>query len=168
MSDGTQPVVLISGMPADTFSTLQRDVARGRLFSERFSPEQTLFFDPATRQIFRVTSVPGLAAPGQVIQFILDGQRFPRNLLTVPGGPAFAATGVAEIRVAAAVPARVVVRVTGLGALPPGSVLTVWLLHDIVVPSTLDAQDLAVLPRLAPTVNQPGQLFTLDGQPNRR
>lgn len=163
MADSNRPAVFVSGLAAGTFSTFQREVQNGRIFSTRFTPETTLCVDPATGRTFTVTSAPAQISAGQIMQFVLDSLSFPRNALCLPGGPATAAQGIVEIR-AGARPARVVVRVTGLGALPPGTVLTVWLLHDLVVPPTLDQADIAALPRLAAGANAPNAVFTVDGQ----
>lgn len=165
MADPNRMAVFVSGLPAGTFSTFQREVQNRRIFSTRFSPESTLCVDPATGRTFSVTLAPTQITAGQIMQFVLDSMSFPRNALCLPGGPAVAAQGIVEIS-AGARPARVVARVTGLGPLPPGTVLTVWLLHDIVVPASLDPADLAALPRLAAGVNAPNSVFTVDGQPS--
>lgn len=165
MAEVTGPAVFISGLTAGTFSTLQRDVATGRIFSTRFSPEAALVPVPGTGKVFTVTSPPPEIGVGQIFQFVLDSFSFPRNVVCIPAGVAAGATGTVEIR-AGAQPARLVARVRGLGLLPPGTVLNVWLIHDLVVPPTLDPADLAALPRALAGVNQPGQVFTADGQPS--
>lgn len=165
MADVTQPAVVVSGRTAGTFSTLQRDVRSGRLFSANFSPETAMVFDPATRRLVTLTSEVPEIGLGEVFPFVLEGLTFPRNVFCLPGGPAAAAAGTAELR-SQGQAAQLTARVTGLGQLPPGTTLTVWLLHDLVVPPTLDAADLAALPRISQEVNAPGTRFTLDGQPS--
>ncbi len=162
MADSNRPAVFISGLAAGTFSTFQREVQNRRIFSSRFTPEANLCLEPTSGRLVTVTSEPTQITVEQILQFVLDSLSFPRNVFCVPGGPAAAARGTVEIRTEA--PVRVVARVTGLGQLPPGTVLTVWLLHDLTVPTTLDQADLATIQRLAPGANLPGTVFTVDGQ----
>ncbi|MCG0238825.1 MAG: hypothetical protein L6E13_06170 [Firmicutes bacterium] len=164
MADEGRTAVAVSGKAAGAFSTFQREIESGRLFSSRFSPESAMVFDPTSRKLVTVTSeIPSIAL-GDVFPFVLEGLTFPRNLLCVPGGPCCEARGSAELRAGGDV-AQLTARVNGLGPLPPGTNLTVWLIHDLVVPDTLHPADLACLPRLAPGVNLPGTRFTVDGLP---
>ncbi|BDG59895.1 hypothetical protein [Caldinitratiruptor microaerophilus] len=163
MSGTSELAVSVRGGTAGTFSTFARDVARGRVFSSRLSSDTPLVFDPATRQL--VPFPPAPSGRGPVFHFALSNQGFPPTFFSAPGGIAGSARGTAELRETGTDPGTLTVSVTGLGPLPPGAELAAWLIHDLVVPPSLDPADLAALPRVAPEANTPGQFFTVDGAP---
>lgn len=162
MSRTSELAVSVRGVAAGTFSTFERDVARGKVFSSRLSPDTPPAFDPGGR-----FAAPASApfARGQVFHFVLSSQGFPPTFFSAPGGFAGSARGAAELRETGTEPGTLTVSVTGLGPLPPGTELAAWLIHDLVVPPSLDPADLAALPRLAPEANTPGRFFTVDGAP---
>jgi hypothetical protein len=174
---------------SQTYSTRQRDQSGGKLFSSRYAtvgaspvpspqvrtsvtaPAPTSAATPGAAQVPGVVPAPAPAAapaaapapvPEQVMTFALTGSGLPVAGRLAPGG-----AGTVTLRGRPGQPWQVSGSLTGL--VPPGDPAlqpTLWLIHDLVVPSDLDPADRVRLPRgSSGTGNQPGAPFTLDGNP---
>lgn len=92
----------------------------------------------------------------------------PGHPFTGPGGPAYRARGEVRLRVWPDGTGALLTRAEGLRlANNEGGFYQTWLVADLRVPRRLDPLDRERLPRADPQANQPGGLFTLDGQPPR-
>lgn len=92
----------------------------------------------------------------------------PEHPFTRPGGPAERARGEARLRIWPDGTGALLTRVEGLRlANNEGGFYQTWLVADLMVPRRLDPADAARLPRDEPGVNDPGQIFTLDGRAPR-
>lgn len=140
-----------------TFSTYQRDVARGTIYSSatRERPQRP---QPIVTRLTAPGAPEPPAAP-QRFRFTLTPALFPPNACTAPDGFASEVQGWATVG-----EGGLTVQLTGLKpALHPGGTLTLWLVRDLHVPQLLPPDDRAAI--AVPQANQPGQLYTLDGQP---
>lgn len=109
-----------------------------------------------------LTSPMATAAPQPVVgglRLSLATDRFPPNPFVGPNGLASRLNGSIDLG-----PSQVSASLSGLQPLPQGFALTPWLIADLAIPSDLDPQDLALLPRVSPEFNLPGECFTVDGQ----
>ncbi|HWI52869.1 MAG TPA: hypothetical protein VNT01_12095 [Symbiobacteriaceae bacterium] len=160
---------------SQTFSTRDRDLNRGQLYSSR---------------VTSVTSLPqGPALPERTVTFAVA----PQAVAPAPAA-APAPTPAPEQRFSFALSAQGIVPAPPTGSTAAGSVAIVgrpglahtvtatlnsfkphrdpairpalWLIHDLTVPADLAPADLAALPRgVGLTGNRPGAVFTVDGNP---
>lgn len=144
-----------------TYSTLQRDGAGGRVYSSRQSQVTVLpartgaHGHQAVATPIAQPASPPPAAPAW--QFTLSSQ----------GQGAAAQIGPEAAGRLALAEAAITAQIGGVRPIRDRAIVpTLWLVHDLTVPLDLAPQDLAALPRGATgTGNQPGAVFTLDGNP---
>lgn len=147
---------------SQTFSTLQRDLYRGRMFSSRAPaaapppPQRAAGPQPV------VTGAPPSVQPAQQFRFTLSGDGLPAAAQVAPG-----ATATVTLEGQPGSPMAVTGSLTGLRPLgDPAITPTLWLIHDLTVPFDLAPTDMAQLARgSAGMGNLPGSIFTVDGLP---
>jgi len=163
----------------ETFSTRQRDVSSGQLFSSRYSrvaPSPTASRSLIGPAASRGTAAAPPAAPAltpvpAAAPVPLPEQSFSFNL-TGQGQPAAAKlgealSGVVSLKGRPGSAYSVTATLAGMPPIQdPAITPTLWLLHDLPVPLDLSPLDLAQLPHGPSGLqNQPGAVFTLDGNP---
>jgi len=139
---------------SQTFSTLQNDLATGRVFSSRSGLVTVLPPKGA-----RVPIIPQPAASGPAgLQFALNAM-----------GPAQGTQTSGTVRLGdlSGGSCKVVAAIHGLRAIADPSIKPVlWLIHDLLVAADAAPADLAALARGSHgSGNLPGGVFTLDGNP---
>lgn len=177
---------------SQTYSTRQRETDGGRYFSTRqgrpepppptgngtvlltpglvpppaVSPAPAPVAAPAPAPILaqaqaHMPSVPVLG-PTVTYKFTLSGQGMPTAQRIAPG-----ATGTVTLTGRPGGAFAVDSTITGPARVPDSSMHpALWLIHDMPVPEDIDPADLAQLPRgRGGTGNQPGGVFTMDGNP---
>ncbi|HWI64217.1 MAG TPA: hypothetical protein VNT75_20455 [Symbiobacteriaceae bacterium] len=161
---------------SQTFSTRDRDLSRGQLYSSRVTSVTT---QPAVRPVALAVGAPAappapapavveapvsppVALPEQSFTFLLSTQGI------VPAPPTGAqATGTVTLKGRPGSACSVAATLNGLSPHRDPSIRpALWLIHDLTVPEDLVPADLTALPRGAGlTGNQPGAVFTIDGNP---
>jgi len=150
---------------SQTYSTANRDRGAGGLYSTRRQPRSAA---PVAPRAVQRTAGPGaeqhagaMAEPTRHA-FALRHSGLPLARRLAPG-----VYGAVTLEGLPGEPHRVEGSLGGLPAIPDPAVRpTLWLLHDLTVPLDLDPADLSALPRGANgTGNQPGHVFTFDGNP---
>lgn len=126
---------------------------------------------PAAVQAALAAVLPsaGAAFPPETLTAAVPSATFALTSQGLPAAAKFApnATGVVTVSGAPGQPLSVTGSLTGLQPLSDQSIRpTLWLIHDLAVPTDLNPADVAQLPRgSAGFGNQPGSVFTLDGNP---
>lgn len=154
---------------SQTYSTINRDMAGGRVYSTQHRGTAT---PPSRARVAPVQAAPPLArarvAPVQAapphtrFRFQLGTADLPMVAQAFPG-----ITGRVTLEGRPGEVYRVDAELEGLPPGPDPAIGPVlWLVHDLTVPAGLAPEDLALLPRgSAGTGNQPGAVFTMDGNP---
>lgn len=145
------------------YSTLQRDMANGRIYSS----QRSRVTSPRAGPLRPAPAVAETGGPGAVPQ-PAQGYSFGLNGLSIPAAnlaPGAAGSVSVTWRVGAA--PEVSAQINGLRPMADPAVRPVlWLIHDLKVSPELSSADLALLPRgVSGTGNRPGDTFTLDGNP---
>ena len=156
---------------SQTYSTRQRDGGSGQMYSNPRGRANLVQARPGSGGTVPLQSAPvsqETAAPSApqavptLARFTLTGQGLPVAAQVAPQG-----SGIAAIMAPPGLPLQVTAALSGV--LPPSDSAVrpaLWLIHDLTVPQDLAPADLAALPKgAAGTGNQPGSLFTVDGNP---
>lgn len=140
---------------SQTYSTVSRDMASGRIYSTQRSVRPRPA-PPAPRR--PVEPVP----PPKRFGFSLSPADLPAVSTALPG-----ISGRVALEGGPGESYRVTGQITGLPSAPDPAIEPVlWLIHDLTVPADLAQADLAALPKGSTgTGNQPGTVFTMDGNP---
>lgn len=149
---------------SQTFSTLQRELTRGRMFSSRMPAAAPPSPRPAAQQ--PAAQQPAVAAaqpsaqPGYHFRFTLSGDGLPAAAQLAQG-----AAATVSIQGQPGSPPAVTGSLTGLRPLgDPAITPTLWLIHDLIVPFDLAPADMAQVARGPSGMgNLPGAIFTVDG-----
>ncbi|HYF93488.1 MAG TPA: hypothetical protein VD969_14845 [Symbiobacteriaceae bacterium] len=155
-----------------TYSTRDRDLNRGQLYSSRTTvisahrpslPERPVSVGVAIPP--PAPAAPAAApplAPEQRFTFVLS----PRGIVPAPPIGSTAA-GSVTVSGRPGEAYAISAQVTGLQPhRDPAIRPALWLIHDLTVPADLAAADVAALPRgVVLPANQPGGIFTVDGNP---
>ncbi len=141
---------------SQTFSTLQREMATGRVFSSRNGLVTVL----PPQAPLRGAPSPAPAKPSPAFQFVLSGLGLPYG-----SQAGLSASGIVQLREIHGSACKVMATIQALRPPSDPSVRPVfWLIHDLLVPSDAAPADVAALARGASgTGNRPGSVFTLDG-----
>lgn len=140
---------------SQTYSTAGRAMSEGRVYSTHHPPR-------------RPTALAAVQ-PRQPERAAVQRCRFPLAPAPTAGGRTLpeGSAGFVLLEGSPGAAYRVEAEVSGLPALPDPAVQpALWLVHDLTVPDDLSPADLAALPRgTGGGGNQPGAIFTLDGEP---
>lgn len=171
---------------SQTFSTLQRDVASGRVFSSRQGrvtvlptgskvPAHLLPQPPAAQPVAAPSpslQTPSLQTPSLQAPFVpaptaVRGYRFALAAQGLSAAAQVGQNGYGTVTVLPVPGGSYGVSASLAGVRPlndPAVLPTLWLIHDLTVPADLNPADLASLPKGPDgTGNHPGSTFTLDG-----
>jgi hypothetical protein len=155
-----------------TYSTLDHDLAGGKLFSSQSKRIQVGQRAAAIKErVPAVSAVPVVVSPTvpvvaptpespRQISFALTTKALPMARQIAPSG-----AGTVELVAQANGTTSVSGRITGVQPIKdPANRPTLWLIHDLVVPPDIAMADLAQLPKGPLGLgNQPGTTFTVDG-----
>lgn len=155
---------------SSTYSTATREKAAGQVFSTQRTaaaappPARPAVEPPRARAAIQrsLPRVQSLQPPVKRFAFPLSPLGFPMPSPVSPD-----AAGRVELIGRLGEPYRVEAQLTGLPPSPdPAIQPALWLMHDLTVPTDLNLADLAALPKGSTGAgNQPGSIFTLDGNP---
>ncbi|MFZ5814079.1 MAG: hypothetical protein ACOY93_02075 [Bacillota bacterium] len=156
---------------SQTYSTVNREMAAGRVYSTQRSALVTPTVPRSRAALPSAAPAPAPQAPAPQAPALPPTRRrsFQLNPMGRPGArqgqPGL--TGAVRLEGRFGEPYRVEGLLAGLPPSPDPAVQPVlWLIHDLTVPTDLDPADLAALPRgSGGSGNQPGSIFTLDGNP---
>lgn len=164
---------------SQTFSTVNRDMAAGRVYSTQPSVRSA---PPARRPIVLPGSAPTRTPMPASVPALTAATVAPAPAVPPSRRFSFRLGPMAPLQVKAAFPEvvgmvalegregeahQVAGQLSGLPPVPdPAIQPALWLIHDLTVPTDLAPADLAALPKGSTgTGNQPGAVFTMDGNP---